>query len=232
MVFGDLVAARLPLPLSCPYFKHSHPLFSNLRRDRFPQCSDSGLIDSHQGHRCSQRTKAKFPQPNPALNPRIHSLSLLPPLFGRWSSSSLRSPLQLSTFSTLLPLNRTSSSVVRTPVDAASTETWRTRSGRDGCKKDALLAAWYVFDLDMNVTGLTRLLSACQLFLQPKAFPPVAGILYIADFDHFAAIEYHICCMWSVDVQSGIGSLTAHVIDRPGKISPALFYLAIPCASP
>ena len=49
----------------------------------FPQCSDSGLVDSHQGYCCSQRTRQNFPSPTLLLTSAITLFpSSLPSLVG------------------------------------------------------------------------------------------------------------------------------------------------------
>ena len=120
--------------------------------------------------------------------------------------------------------------MIWTLVDAVSAyalvETWRARSGAGKGKKDALLAALYVSDLSMNVEKLTRLLSACQLLVQPIPVPPVAGVLYFVDIKHVASAEHYVRRAWSVNIHPGAGLLKANIANRLGKASPALFCLA------
>ena len=109
-----------------------------------------------------------------------------------------QSPLYLSIFSTLLPLNRVSSPVVWTLVDAVSAyalvETWRARSGSGKSKKDALLAALYVFDLNMDVRGLTRLLSTSYLFNPYLFLPSLAfSTSSISNMLHLLSIMFAAC---------------------------------------
>ena len=166
-----------------------------------------------------------FPQPNSALNYRVLS-SLLPP------SPPLWSPLYLSIFSTLLPLNRVSTPVVWTVVDTVGAhplvETLRARNGTGKGKTDALLAALYVSCLSMVINELTWLLSV--------SYSPATCSTYICSSYHWRSLHrryrnisppaYHVRCTWSVNNRSGVGLLTVHVDYRLGKTSPVLFCLA------
>ena len=146
--------------------------------------------------------------------------------------SSLQSPLYLSIFSTLLPLNRVSAPVVWTVVDTVGAhplvETLRARNGTGKGKTDALLAALYVSCLSMAINELTWLLSvSCS---------PATCSTYICSSYHWRSLHrryrnisppaYHVCCTWSVNNRSGVRLLTAHVDYRLGKTSPVLFCLA------
>ena len=100
----------------------------------------------------------RFDQPNSsptnsALNHHVLSFSFLFPLPSTLVLS--QSPLCLSIFSTLLPLNRVSTPLIWTLVDTASAyalvETRRVRGGTGKGKRDLLLTTLYAFDL-----GLTR----------------------------------------------------------------------------
>ena len=147
-------------------------------------------------------------------------------------SPPLWSPLYLSIFSTLLPLNRVSTPVVWTVVDTVGAhplvETLRARNGTGKGKTDALLAALYVSCLSMVINELTWLLSV--------SYSPTTCSTYICSSYHSRSLHrryrkisppaYHVRCTWSVNNRSGVGLLTVHVDYRLGKTSPVLFCLA------
>jgi len=192
-----------------------------------------GFISSRMGStHIREGYFTRFDQPNPfstnsALNHHVPSFSFLPlPLV------SLQSPLYLSIFSTLLPLNRLLSPVVWTLVDAVSAyalvDTWRARSSAGKGRGDALLAALYVDDLEPTLyehQGIDDIASY-QLLVQPVSVSPFTGVLYIIDIEHVAFVEHHVRCARSVNIQPDANLLVAHTTYQLGKTSPALFCLA------
>ena len=109
-----------------------------------------------------------------------------------------------------------STPIIWTLVDAISAyalvETWRARSGAGKGKRDVLLAALYVSDLELarDKRQGTDEIAICQLLVQPVSVSPFAGVLYVIDIKHAAPVEYNVRCAWSVDPRRDPVLLAAH----------------------